>query len=518
MARMRSALVLLAAPLFAADCASLARLALPATTIDSAVPVTGGTFQPPGGAPLRNLPPFCRVAGVIRPTADSEIRFETWLPLDKWNGRFQGVGNGGYAGSIGHGGLAGALQAGYASGSTDTGHSGGGDPKWALNHPEKIIDFGWRGIHEMTVKSKALVEAFYGRKPERSYFNSCSNGGRQALMEAQRFPEDYDGIIAGAPANYWTHLMTLGMNQVRSTLQKKESYIPAAKLKAIQANVLAACDARDQVTDGVIEEPLSCKPDFDKLLCSGAENDSCLTAPQLEALKAISRGPHDRRGKRIFPPVSPGGEAEPGGWAGWITGAQPEAAAMFFFAVNFYRYFIYSDPAWDWRTWDIERDTKLADEKMGAALNAVDPDLSKFAARGGKLILYHGWCDAAIPAENSIDYFRSVEKKLGARKTQSFVRLFLAPGVQHCGGGAGPNSFGQGGPKAGASPDAHVDAALVRWVEQGTAPERIVAAKMKGPAVERTRPLCAFPLVARYKGAGSTDDAANFDCAKPAKR
>lgn len=511
---MRFCLILWGAGLLAgADCASLAGLSLKNVTIAKAEEITGGTFQPPGAGVMRNLPPLCRVAGVIKPTSDSEIKFETWMPLKDWNGRFQGTGNGGFAGSIGYGALAGAVHQRYAVVSTDTGHEGGGNPTWALNHPEKIVDFGWRGVHEATVAGKALTTAFYGRQPDRSYFSSCSNGGRQALMEAQRFPEDYDGIIAGAPANWWTHLLTQHMHQVVSTHAKPGSYIPPSKLKAIQRVALDACDGKDQVKDGVIEEPNRCAPDYGKLLCAGAETDECLTAPQLTALKAINAGPHDAKGKRVFPPVSQGGEAEPGGWGAWITGAQPESSAIYFFGTNFFKYFVYSDENWNWKAFNVDRDLKAADQKMSAALNANDPDLSAFARRGGKLILYHGWCDAAIPAQNTIDYYQAVEKKLGGKRTREFVRLFLAPGVQHCGGGAGPNQFGQGGPKGG-DPERDLDAALVRWVEKGVAPERVIAAKMKGAEVERTRPLCAYPLVARYKGNGSTDEAANFTCSR----
>jgi feruloyl esterase len=336
-------------------------------------------------------------------------------------------------------------------------------------------------------------------------------------MEAQRFPEDYDGIIAGAPANYWTHLVTLGVYSSKALMARPESYIPAAKLKAIQQVALEACDATDKVTDGVLEEPLKCKPDYAKLLCQGPELDTCLTKPQLEALNAIHKGPHNKKGQREFPPIAISGEAEAGGWGIWITGPAIEKSSMYAFGTQFYKNMVYNDPNWDFRTFDVDRDLPVADKKMAHILNATNPDLTKFHARGGKLILYHGWCDAAIPAENTIDYYRQVEKKMGPKKTAEFVRFFLAPGVQHCGGGAGPSSFGQAGPRGG-EPESDMDAAMVRWVEKGVAPERIVAAKLRpgqpNDPPSRTRPLCAFPLVARYKGTGSTDDAANFDCAR----
>jgi feruloyl esterase len=500
--------------LSAGDCGALARLALPRTEVTAAEAVAG-PFTPPGGKEIANLPPFCRVAGTIRPASDSGIRFEVWMPASGWNGKFQGVGNGGFAGSISYGGLAGAIQFGYAAASTDTGHQAGGtDARWALGHPEKIADYGWRAIHEMTVQAKAIVKAYYGNAPARSYFSSCSNGGRQALMEAQRFPEDYDGIIAGAPANFITRLLPLMVTMEKALLAAPGAYIPPAKLAAIQKASLEACDARDGVTDGVVENPLACRPDYSGLACSGADADSCLTPPQLAALRTIAGGLVDKKGKLLFPAVSFGGEADPGGWAGWIIGAAPEQSASFAFGTQFFKNMVYSDPAWDYRNFDLERDMAAARKKMGPVLDAVNPDLSRFERRGGKLILYHGWCDAAIPAANTIEYYRSVEKKLGAKRTRGFVRLFLAPGVQHCAGGAGPSSFGQGGPRGG-DPENDLNAALERWVEQGVAPERVTASKMDRGVRVRSRPLCAYPAVAVWKGAGSTDDAANFECRRP---
>jgi feruloyl esterase len=506
-----------------AACGSLAQLALANTTITVAEAAPAGGFAPPGGKPNPNLPAFCRVAGVLKPSSDSDIRFEVWMPASGWNGKYHGVGNGGFAGSISYAGLVTAVSRGYAASSTDTGHQAGGiDAGWALGHPEKVIDYGYRAIHETAVTAKAVIRAFYGEGPRRSYFNSCSNGGRQALMEAQRFPEDYDGIIAGAPANYWTHLLSAAAWDVKATLGTPESYFAAAKLPAIQAAVRAACDAQDGVNDGVLEDPSLCRFDAATLLCKGPESDGCLTASQIEALKKIYDGPRDARGRRVFPGYSPGGEAEAGGWGAWITGPAPEKAAMFLFATQYFKNIVYQDPAWDFRTFDLERDTKAAVQKTAHILNSNNPDLKRFRARGGKLIVYHGWCDAAIPAQNAIDYFKSVEKKMGAKNAATFVRLFLAPGVQHCGGGSGPDSFGQmNGVEGDAQHD--LDAALERWVEEGVAPERLIASKYKSgtnPAsgVVRTRPLCPYPQVARWNGTGGTDDAANFTCAAPAKK
>jgi len=509
-----------APPAPAATCEELARLRLPKTSITLAEAVPAGAFTPPGGKPIPNLPAFCRVAGAIRPSADSDIRFEVWLPASGWNRKFQGVGNGGFAGAISYGGLASSVARGYAAASTDTGHQGQGrDASWALGHPEKIIDFGYRAIHETAVKAKAIVRAFYGESPRRSYFSSCSNGGRQALMEAQRFPEDYDGIIAGAPANYWTHLLAFAAALTKATLAEAGAYISAAKLPAIQAAVLAACDHLDGVRDGVLEEPTRCRFEPETLLCKGPETDACLTQPQATALRQIYSGLFNSKGERLFPGYSPGGEADPGGFLPWITGPAPEQSALFAFSTQFFKNMVYNDPNWHYRTFEVDRDTQAADRKLARILNATEPDLRPFARRGGKLILYHGWCDAAIPAQNTIDYYHSVVARLGQQTAASFVRLYMAPGVQHCAGGAGPNVFGQGGvPQS--DPDHDLAAALERWVEQGIPPGPIIATRyQKGadPAsgVLRTRPLCPFPQVARWKGTGSTDEAANFTCTAP---
>lgn len=504
----------------AEPCESLVKLTLPATSISAAQSQPAGTFTPPAGKPLANLPAFCRVVGEIHPVDDSTIKFEVWLPTSGWNRKFQGIGNGGFAGSIGFGQLADAVAHGYATASTDTGHTGDGiDATWALSHPEKIADFGYRAIHETALRAKEIIRAFYGDGPKRSYFNSCSNGGRQALMEAQRFPEDYDGIIAGAPANYWTHLLANAAWDVLALLGEKDSYIPASKLPAIQAAALAACDALDGVKDGVIENPARCHFDPAVLQCAGPESDSCLTVPQVAALKKLYASSHSSNGRQIFPGYSPGGEAEPGGWGAWITGPAPERSLMFAFGTQFYKNMVFDNAAWDYHSFNVDRDTKTADDKMARILNATDPDLRRFRARGGKLILYHGWSDAAIPALNTIDYYQSVVAKIGAKDAGSFVRLFMVPGMQHCGGGSGPNNFGQFGVPH-VDPQHDIDAALERWVEQGIPPEQIIATKYKNDSdpksgLVRTRPLCADPLVARYKGSGSTDEAANFSCAAP---
>jgi len=509
---------ILSLPLFAAPCESLLKLSIPHGTVSTAEARPAGAFTPPAGRAINGLPAFCRVAGTLKPSSDSDIRFEVWLPAEGWNGKFQGVGNGGYAGSISYAGLADAVRNGYATASTDTGHEDAtGSAEWALKHPEKVTDFGYRAIHETAVTAKSVISTFYGAGPKKSYFNSCSNGGRQALMEAQRYPADYDGIIAGAPANYWTHLLSAAAFETKTMLSEPESYIPPAKLPAIQAAVLAQCDAIDGVKDGVIENPLACHFDPAVLQCHGPETNACLTVHQVATLKTVYDGLKNSKGETLMPGLSPGGEAEQGGWGSWVTGPEPTKSQMYAYGTQFFKNIVYNDPAWAFKNFDVDRDVKAADEREAKYLNSTDPDLSAFQKRGGKLILYHGWADAAIPAVNAINYYDSVNKKMGADKAAGFVRLYMVPGMQHCAGGSGATSFGQLG-----TPDGDrfhsVDAALEAWVEQGSAPAEIIAAKRKSndpkSEIVRTHPLCPWPQVAKYKGTGSTDDAANFTCSK----
>ena len=518
--RLLIVLAMIAAPIEARTCEDMARLALADTTVTTAQTVPAGTFTPPEGKPIEKLPAFCRVAGVIKPTGDSQIEFEVWMPSSGWNGKFQGIGNGGFAGSISFGAMGEAVSHNYATASTDTGHHGAApDASWALGHREKIVDFGYRAIHETAERAKTLIRSFYGEQPKRSYFSSCSNGGRQALMEAQRYPNDYDGIIAGAPANFWTHLLTQALWDIQATMQDPASYIPPRKLAAIETSALEHCDSLDGVKDGVIDDPRRCSFDPNELLCKGTESDGCLTGPQVAALKKIYQGPRTSSGQQIMPGFPSGGETGGGGWGLWVTGPAPGKSLQYAFGTGFFANMMFNNAAWDYHTFNVDRDLKAADDKMGPILNATDPDLTAFKERGGKLILYHGWNDAAIPAGNSINYYQSVLSKMGANSAGEFVRLYMVPGMQHCSGGPGPDMFGQWSVAQG---DAQhdIDTALERWVEEGTAPGPIVAAKYKSwmnPAggVARTRPLCPYPEVARWKGSGSTDEAANFVCGKP---
>jgi feruloyl esterase len=508
-----------------ASCESLAQLALENTKITLAQSVTTGDFTPPPApspvpgppATIKDLPAFCRVVAEVSPTPDSTIKVEVWMPVEGWNGKYQGQDNGGFAGLIGYSAMGTAIKRGYATAGTDTGHVGY-DAAWALGHPEKVIDFGYRAIHEMSLKAKAIIDAFYGRQIERSYFIGCSDGGREALMEAQRFPEDYDGIIAGAPANNWIHLMLGAIWVNLATLLDQASYIPAEKLPAIGAAVIAACDAQDGVKDGLLNDPRQCRFDPSTLLCKAADSNSCLTAPQVTALNKIYAGPVDSAGHRLFHGYVPGAEEGPGGWTPWITGRAPGQDFLFFFGKQYFANMVYEQAAWDYKTFNVDQAIKLAEQKTAHALSAIDPNLKPFRARGDKLILYHGWGDAAIPAPSTIDYYNRVVAKLGQRNTDKFLRFFMVPGMQHCGGGPGPNSFGQRGNAPPFDPEHNIYSALEQWVEKGAAPGTIIATKYVDDSnptqgVKMTRPLCTYPLVAKYKGTGDTNDAANFVCA-----
>jgi len=504
------------------SCESLTSPKLPNTMITKAESVPAGPFplaNPFGGPPTQvSLPAFCRVTGQIQPAPDSDIRFEVWLPTENWNGKFAGTDNGGFAGYINYGALAAALRAGFAAASTDTGHAAGGPPAaWALGHPEKIIDFGYRAIHLTTVTGKAMVSNYYGVAPHWSYFSGCSNGGRQGLMEAQQFPADYDGIVAGAPANFWTHLMASAVWDLEATLNNPASYIPPNKLPALGNAVFAACDALDGIKDGILNDPRQCHFNPETLLCAGADSSDCLTAPQVAAAKKIYAGPSDSQGQSILPGYMPGSESGFGGWGMWITGPAPEKSVDYSFGTQFFSNMVFDDPAWNFRTFNFDADLNLTDKKVGPILNATNPKLTDFEARGGKLILYHGWSDSAIPPLNTVNYYQSVVAAMGREPVEEFVRLYMVPGVGHCGGGPGPDTFGAG-PVEGADPEHSLFSSLEQWVERGAPPKAIIAAKRASPfnpasAVEMTRPLCPYPEVAKYKGSGDIHQAANFVCA-----
>ncbi len=433
-------------------CESLVNLKLPHTTITSAVTTPEATGRGTG-----TVPAHCEVKGTARPTSDSEIKFQVLLPSSGWNGKYQQVGNGGWAGSVPT--PAEPLRRGFAAAGTDDGHSGNG-AEWAIGHPEKLADFGYRAVHETRLQAVAIVEAFYGKSTSHNYFVGCSDGGREALMEAQRFADDFDGIVAGAPANYWTHLMTAGLWDERALLDDPAATIPQAKLPAIQKAAVEQCDALDGLKDGLIEDPRACHFDPGKIACKGADTMECLTAPQVAALRKIYGGPkNSRTGAQIHPGFAPGVEGVAGTWSDWIIPGPQGTPSGFGFANSFYLQAVYENLRTDFHTLNFDADVAYADEKTAALLNSTNPDLRSFRARGGKLIQYHGWGDAAIPAQDSIDYYEMAQAFMtkypnGRMNAQGpvddFYRLFMVPGMGHCGGGIGPNSFGNGATVVGA--------------------------------------------------------------------
>jgi feruloyl esterase len=529
------ALPLAAAPPAAQPCEKIASLKLQNTTIISAVAEAEGPLVQEGRAqdggepapqaargrgpqPAPVLPAFCRVRITVAPA----IKMEVWMPTSGWNGDFEGVGNGGKAGSISYPAMSTALKAGYATASTDTGHEGNGET-WALGHPDLVVDFAYRAIHEMSATAPKVIAAFYGAGPRFSYFNGCSTGGRQGLMEAQRYPDDYNGILSGDPVIYYTHIQAGFPVWVSlQALKDPETYIPPSKLPALNDASVAACDSVDGLKDGLIADPRKCgfTKDPSVLLCKGADSPTCLTAKQLKTLKTLYSGIQDANGKEIYPGTMPGHET---GWS-FIGAADPAKAVGDNAAaglIGFLKNAVFENPNWDYRTWSYEKDMPFADKKLASVINTTDPNIKGFQAHGGKLLLYHGWTDPTISPLETINYYKSAVADVTGthpadvaqenettflqrvEQTADFIRLFMIPGMDHCGGGPGPNHF-----------DAF--SSLVNWVEHKQAPEKIIASHTtNNGTVDRTRPLCPFPNTAQYTGQGSTDDAANFVCKMP---
>jgi feruloyl esterase len=490
----------------AVSCESLAKLVLPDTTITMAQTVATGEFKVPArsGGPGKGpeqsaaqapIPAFCRVTATLKPVSDSEIKIEVWLPLSGWNGKFLGVGGEGFAGTISYTGnamgLTDAVRRSYAAASTDTGHdasaSNGGS--FILGHPEKLIDYAYRAVHEMTVKSKAIVAAYYGVPARHSYFIGCSLGGRQALVEAQRFPEDYDGITAGAPSNPKT-LQSAAQIWPAWLISKDPSrFIPADKYTMIHEAAIKACATPVGVNDGLIEEPDRCRFDPGTLLCKGADGPDCLTAPQVDLMRQIYAGPVNPRTKELIVQGVPvGGELQ----LPMYTRKEPHLNAL-----DTYRYAMYQDPNWDWRTLDYDSGVAQVDKVLDPLMNASS-NLKPFVDHGGKLMIYIGWTDYHNPM-GVARYYNEALKSVGSSKGRDSLRLFFIPGMDHCGGGAGCDTFEKLGP-------------IEQWVENGKAPEQILASKVIKGKVIRTRPLCAYPKVAKYKGTGDINDAVNFVC------
>lgn len=487
----------------APSCGALTALTIPDVKITSAADVAAGSFTPPGGGEPLTVPAFCRVAAMATPSPDSSINFEVWLPsADVWNGNFQGVGNRDLLGAIEYGAMAAALRKGYAAASTDTGHGGDGFA-FAAGHPEKVIDWSHRAVHLMTVASKSIVRARQGRLPEHSYFTGCSTGGAQGLMEAQRYPDDYDGIVAGNPGNDRINRMTGYLWSWTAFHQTPESLIPESKLTIITDAAIAACDNLDGLKDGVIDDPRRCNFDPGSLLCKGGvDAPNCLTSRQLEALRKVYNGPHSPRlVRQIYPGIPKGSETGLNAvWKSYFIDPKEPPRS------DFWKHVVFNDPNWDFQSFDWDRDLAYAQSTVGGVVDATNPDLRPFKASGGRIIVTAGWDDPIHLSESAILYNETVEKVMGGDdKTRDFFRLFMVPGMGHCVPGPGPSTF-----------DALT--ALEQWVEHLVPPDRIVASRpASGTAPARTRPLCPYPLVARHKGSGSTDEAINFNCVSPPK-
>ncbi len=483
----------------AAACERLAAsLTLSHSTVSSAKVVAAGAFTPPAGGAAAaraaaGLPAFCRVALTIAPSSDSDIRSEVWLPLSGWNGKFLQVGNGGWGGSIQYAALADSLQRGYAAASTDTGHMGS-DASFAIGHPEKRIDFGYRSVHETAVQGKATTAALYGSAPRFSYFNGCSGGGRQSFMEAQRFPEDFDAIIAGAPGFNRTDGAFQSLGAMQATHRDPASFIPASKYPMLHQAAINACDAGDGLKDGLITDPTRCEFDPGVVACTGADGPSCLTPAQVVAAKAIYAPVLDpKNGALVFAGLEPGSELH---W-GAISGERPHQMYN-----DLARFLVFEDPEWDFRTLDLSEHLERARKADSGILSATSTDLTPFVERGGKLLMYHGWEDQNISPSMTVGYYTDVQTTMGKDAVADAVRLFMVPGMGHCRGGDGPNTF-------------DMVAALEQWREHDNAPARILATKVTDGRVTRTRPLCPYPQVAKYTGTGSIDQAENFACTAP---
>lgn len=488
-------IVLFASPTFAATCESLASLALSNATMTSVESVARGDFVLSGGRGgerrIADLPAFCRVSATLTPSPGSNIRIELWMPMaEEWNGKYLAVGNGAFAGSISTNAMIEPLRRGYATSSTDTGHTGNSG-SFGLDQ-DLLVDFAYRAVHEMAVQSKAMIEAFYEVGAVYSFFNGCSTGGRQALAAAQRYPLDFNGIVAGAPANYPTHLQgaQVWMGQVAHTIPGGAGL--SGKIDFLHDSAIQSCDMADGVRDGVIENPNMCSfnPAAPRYLCrDGEDGESCLTGAEAEVASSMYRGPRTSSGVSLFPGLAPGSEQ------GWVRGmAAPSALAA-----DTFRYLVHKDENWDISSFDVEADVALADQTIGDTMDSMDPDIGAFVENGGKLLIYHGWSDPGISPYNSINYYRSVMGRVGSSVAESSTRLFMLPGVGHCRGGEGPDTFDSIG-------------VMDTWVETGVAPLRISASRIRDGEVDRTRPICAFPRTAVYDGEGSTDDESNFVC------
>lgn len=498
------------------SCADLSKYAVQSvnTTITVAEQIDASDAAPwtspnGGGGSTIVKAPFCRVAGSIRPTAASDVQFELWLPLgSKWNNKFAGTASGGSGGYIAYGTVNSHLAMGYASVGHDNGHPNA-QTDFALD-PERKIDFAYRAQHVATLVGKELTAAFYAAAPKYAYYNGCSQSGHHGIMEMQRFPDDYDGIIAGAPASDWTGTLATETNAALAQWGTPGAGVPKTLLAAVRKNVLAACDGKpgiDHLLDGVLDDPRSCKYDVAAMQCgtAGADPAACLSSTQVQALNTALRGRFKTTGEMVafgYPSESLGGNFFP---SETTSPEKPQGSWS-----NHWRYAVFANPSYDFANFNWETDVDFARRKEGATYDAISGNYSAFADRGGKFLMYHGWADSLITPSLTISEWNTMRAQMGQAKVDDFARLFMIPGMDHCGGGSGTGSF-------------ELMTALSNWKENGIAPDgtnagnTTIASRAANAAAgttARSRPLCPFPAFAKYKGSGSIDDAANFSCAK----
>lgn len=484
----------------AQDCSALQKLSLRGASVTAVEVVAAGALSVKGSpadnpaqlqAALSRLPAFCRVMVTAKPGKDSDIKIEVWLPAG-WNGRLQAVGDGGLAGFIPYALMAQAMAEGYATTGTDTGHVGANVDFMPGNH-DKLLDFAYRSTHEMAVAAKAVIAAYYGKPQAYSYYNACSGGGRHGITSAQRYPGDFDGIVAGAPSWNQARLdaARIGINLVVN--RTPEHHIPASKYPMVHRAVMQACDGIDGVVDGIIENPRECRFDYASLQCKGGDEAGCLTAAQVESAKILTSPFRDSAtGKLLLAPhLRPGSELQ------WATMASPKPLPN---SVARVRHLHLKDTSWEFRIENIVDDVERAARMDQGLLASDNMNLKPFFDRGGKLLMWHGWSDPQVPAEGSIIYYEGVQSAVGQAAAADSLMLYMLPGVLHCRGGPGADIFDR-------------MPAISAWVEKAQKPSRIVASRRAEGKVASTRLLCPFPQVARYSGVGDTTDTANYSCA-----